>query len=228
MGLCTGIKTGGTVLIDCPTYSIKKQNKPMIDALRKCAVCFLVGFTTTSAAQAQTTATEPESLPGKLSSEKIVTEVAPIKAIDFKAITTTETETASNAQFGETIVKTALQYLGASYRMGSTGPTVFDCSGFTSFVYRKADVAITRTSRSQFTEGTPIARIADLKKGDLVFFGSRGNARSVGHVGIVTEVDPSGKNFSFVHASIRGVKVSNSSEKYYNRRYLGARRIVTN
>mgnify|MGYP000603430405 CR=1 FL=1 len=75
---------------------------------------------------------------------------------------------------------------------------------------------------------TPIARISDLKKGDLVFFGGRGNSRRVGHVGIVTEVDPSGENFSFVHASLRGVKVSNSSEHYYNRRYMGARRIIEN
>lgn len=198
----------------------------MIDALRKCAVCFLVGFSTISAAQAQT-AIEPESLPGKLNAEKIVTEVAPVQAIDLKA-TTAVAEVASNAQFGETIVKTALQYLGTRYRLGSTGPSAFDCSGFTSFIYGKANVAITRTSRSQFTQGTPIARIADLQKGDLVFFGGRSNSRSVGHVGIVTDVDPSGQHFSFVHASTKGVKVSSSSERYYNRRYLGARRIVTN
>ena len=133
-----------------------------------------------------------------------------------------------NSMFGESVVKTALQYLGARYRSGMSGPTAFDCSGFTSFVYGKENVSILRSSRSQFTQGTPIARISDLKKGDLVFFGGSGRTRSVGHVGIVTDVDPSGSNFSFVHASRSGVKVSDSNEAYYSRRYIGARRIVEN
>jgi len=97
-----------------------------------------------------------------------------------------------------------------------SGPYAFDCSGFTSYVYRKQNVSILRSSRSQYTQGTPIARISDLKKGDLVFFGGRGNSRSVGHVGIVMDVDPSGNNFSFVHAASGGVKVSDSSEAYYS------------
>lgn len=169
----------------------------------------------------------PEALPARPTAERIVTEVAPLgdaMATEMPA----NSSVSYNANFGESVVQTALQYLGARYSLGSTGPNVFDCSGFTSYIYRKANVSILRTSRSQFTQGTPIARIADLKKGDLVFFGGRGNARSVGHVGIVTEVDPSGDNFSFVHASLKGVKVSNSNERYYNRRYLGARRIVEN
>ena len=35
---------------------------------------------------------------------------------------------------GDSIVKTALQYLGVRYRRGATGPKMFDCSGFTSYV----------------------------------------------------------------------------------------------
>lgn len=90
----------------------------------------------------------------------------------------------------QSVVQTALQYLGASYRSGMSGPYAFDCSGFTSYVYRKQNVSILRSSRSQYTQGTPIARIADLKKGDLVFFEDAGSTRSVGHVGIVTDVGP--------------------------------------
>lgn len=171
----------------------------------------------------------PEALPTRPTAERIVKEVAPVSAsFQSESAQTVESSVSYNASFGENVVQTALQYLGASYRLGTSGPTVFDCSGFTSYVYRKQNVSILRTSRSQFTQGTPIARISDLKKGDLVFFGGRGNARSVGHVGIVKDVDPSGNNFSFVHASISGVKVSNSSEAYYSRRYIGARRIVQN
>ena len=57
----------------------------------------------------------------------------------------------------------------------------------------------------------------------LYYFGQQ----SVGHVGIVTDVDPEGNKFSFVHASSSGgVRISSSNETYYSRRYIGARRIV--
>ena len=176
----------------------------------------------------------PEALPKHSRAEKKVIEVKAVALPDFSVTpdfmkpASTAATTASNNSFGESVVKTALQYLGARYRSGMQGPNAFDCSGFTSFVYGRENVKILRSSRSQYTQGTPISQIADLKKGDLVFFGGRGNTRSVGHVGIVTDVDPSGKNFSFVHASNKGVKISDSREAYYSRRYIGARRIVEN
>lgn len=196
--------------------------------IKKYAACAVLGMMSLFTANAQDIM--PEALPTRPTAERIVKEVTPV-SVSFQSepVQTTEANFVSyNATFGENVVQTALQYLGASYRLGTNGPTVFDCSGFTSYVYGKQNVSILRTSRSQYTQGTPIARISDLKKGDLVFFGGRGNARSVGHVGIVKDVDPSGNNFSFVHASIKGVKVSNSSEAYYSRRYIGARRIVQN
>ena len=196
--------------------------------IKKYAACAVLGMMSLFTANAQDIM--PEALPTRPTAERIVKEVTPV-SVSFQSepVQTTEANSVSyNATFGENVVQTALQYLGASYRLGTNGPTVFDCSGFTSYVYGKQNVSILRTSRSQYTQGTPIARISDLKKGDLVFFGGRGNARSVGHVGIVKDVDPSGTNFSFVHASIKGVKVSNSSEAYYSRRYIGARRIVQN
>ena len=195
--------------------------------IKKYAACAVLGMMSFFTANAQDIM--PEALPTRPTAERIVKEVAPVSdSFQSESAQTVESSVSYNASFGENVVQTALQYLGASYRLGTSGPTVFDCSGFTSYVYRKQNVSILRTSRSQFTQGTPIARISDLKKGDLVFFGGRGNARSVGHVGIVKDVDPSGNNFSFVHASISGVKVSNSSEAYYSRRYIGARRIVQN
>lgn len=195
--------------------------------IKKYAACAVLGMMSFFTANAQDIM--PEALPTRPTAERIVKEVAPVSvSFQSESAQTAESSVSYNASFGENVVQTALQYLGASYRLGTSGPTVFDCSGFTSYVYRKQNVSILRTSRSQFTQGTPIARISDLKKGDLVFFGGRGNARSVGHVGIVKDVDPSGNNFSFVHASISGVKVSNSSEAYYSRRYIGARRIVQN
>lgn len=175
----------------------------------------------------------PEALPKHSRAEKKVIEVKAVTLPDFSVTpdfmkpASTAATTASNNSFGESVVKTALQYLGARYRSGMQGPNAFDCSGFTSFVYGRENVKILRSSRSQYTQGTPIRQIADLRKGDLVFFGGRGSHRSVGHVGIVTDVDPEGNKFSFVHASSSGgVRISSSNETYYSRRYIGARRIV--
>ena len=193
--------------------------------IKKYAAAAVFGLASLFSAQAQDIM--PETLPSHPAAERIVKEVASVDS--WEAPTTETVKTVPfNQAFGEGVVKTALQYLGARYRSGMSGPTAFDCSGFTSYVYGLSNVSILRSSRSQFTQGTPIARISDLKKGDLVFFGGSGHSRSVGHVGIVTDVDPSGSNFSFVHASRSGVKISDSNEAYYSRRYIGARRIVEN
>lgn len=200
----------------------------MIVQIKKYAACVALGVMSFFTANAQDIM--PETIPTRPTAEKIVKEVAPVGALQQSTAVAENkvTSVSYNANFGESVVQTALQYLGASYRSGMSGPYAFDCSGFTSYVYRQQNVSILRSSRSQYTQGTPIARIADLKKGDLVFFGGRGSLRSVGHVGIVMDVDPSGNNFSFVHAASGGVKVSDSNEAYYSRRYIGARRIVEN
>ena len=126
----------------------------------------------------------------------------------------------------ESIVQTALQYIGTRYRAGQSSPSGFDCSGFTSYVYKKENLSITRSSRTQYREGAPITQIADLQKGDLVFFGRRRNRHNVGHVGIVTDVSADGNSFKFIHASRTGVKIDNSNSAYYSARYIGARRIL--
>lgn len=136
-----------------------------------------------------------------------------------------EPETGCTAN-GDSIVQRAMRYLGARYRYGHTGPYSFDCSGFTSYVYGKEGVKLTRSSRTQLQQGKIISRIADLQKGDLVFFGGSRSPRSVGHVGIVTEVDPETNRFKFIHASRNGVQVTASNTAYYSRRYLGARRVL--
>lgn len=167
-----------------------------------------------------------DELPSRPAAQRIVREAAAVS--ETPAATAAKAATAglaTNAQ-GEAIVKTALQYLGARYRSGHSGPTAFDCSGFTSFVYKRENIGISRSSRTQYQEGTPIADISNLQKGDLVFFGGSRGSRNVGHVGIVTDVDPTNKSFKFVHAARTGVQVDDSSAAYYSRRYIGARRIV--
>lgn len=127
---------------------------------------------------------------------------------------------------GERIVEKALCYIGARYGKGQNGPNRFDCSGFTRFIYGKEDIAILRTSKMQFGQGLPIDSINQLQKGDLVFFGGRQATKTVGHVGIVTDVASDGRSFSFIHACRTGVTVTHSDSLYYQKRYLGARCII--
>lgn len=129
---------------------------------------------------------------------------------------------------GEVIVKTAMQYLGVPYRSGKSSPKGFDCSGFTSYVYKQFSIALNRDSRSQYTQGTPIKKIADLRAGDLVFWKGSSKKGGIGHVGIVTEVSKTTGSFKFVHAATHGgIRVSDSREAYYISRYVGARRILS-
>ena len=125
----------------------------------------------------------------------------------------------------EMLISEAFSHLGTRYRSGAKGPSAFDCSGFTSYVFKQqTDVFIGASSRDQYARNLPITR-DELKCGDLVFFTSPRSGRNVGHVGIVVDVDPVTQEFSFIHARSReGVKISSSSDSGYAKRYIGARR----
>jgi len=60
--------------------------------------------------------------------------------------------------------------IGSPYVYGASGPSSFDCSGFTSWAYAQAGVSIPRTSEAQAQIGTRIYSVDDLQVGDLVFF----------------------------------------------------------
>ncbi len=124
----------------------------------------------------------------------------------------------------ENMLDEAFSHVGARYRAGHAGPNAFDCSGFTSYVFKNMGIDLGRSSRDQYNDGNPVVK-EDLQSGDLVFFTSPSSGRSIGHVGIVVDVDPMSGSFNFIHASTKGVKVSNSNEAYYSRRYVGARRV---
>ncbi len=124
------------------------------------------------------------------------------------------------------LLKEARTHIGKRYRHGAKGPSAFDCSGFSSYVYRQFGYNISPSSRQQYTQGTPVAK-NELRKGDLVFFTSRSSGKNVGHVGIVVTADNEKGTFTFIHASIKGVKISNY-EGYYLNRYIGAKRIINN
>ena len=124
---------------------------------------------------------------------------------------------------GFDLITRAKNFLGTPYRYGASSPSGFDCSGFTTYVYKCMNISLGRSSRDQWKQGLSIDK-DEIQVGDLVFFGSR--KHNIGHVGIVCEVRDDG-NFKFIHSSCKyGVTISNSEEGYYAHRYRGARRIL--
>lgn len=67
------------------------------------------------------------------------------------------------------VLGVAAQYSGIMYRYGGTTPAGFDCSGYTSYVYRQVGVSLPRTAEGQRQATT---RVSNPQPGDLVFFGS--------------------------------------------------------
>ena len=125
------------------------------------------------------------------------------------------------------IMDEAMSHIGARYRSGSKGPKAFDCSGFTSYVFRNSGgVEIGCSSRDQYAKNMPVSR-SEMQRGDLVFFTSPHSGRNVGHVGIVIDVDPLTQSFDFIHASSsKGVTITNSNDGFYARRFVGVRRVL--
>lgn len=125
------------------------------------------------------------------------------------------------------LLSEARTHTGKKYRYGSKGPQTFDCSGFTGYVFNQFGYKLNASSRGQYSEGVPVEK-GNLRPGDLVFFTSPRSKGSVGHVGIVVSADNEADTFSFIHAAIGGgIEVQKSTAPYYRKRYVGARRIIT-
>lgn len=131
----------------------------------------------------------------------------------------------SSAMLGD-LLKEARKHLGKRYRSGAKGPSAFDCSGFSSYVYRQFGFELSSSSRAQFLQGEEVGR-DELREGDLVFFTGRNRRGGVGHVGIVVSADNEKGTFRFIHASTSGGIKIDGCDGYYAPRFLGARRVIT-
>ena len=111
-----------------------------------------------------------------------------------------------------------MQYKGYPYVYGGAGPSSFDCSGFTQYVYKQFGYSLPHSARSQAYIGTRVSK-DELRLGDLIIFTENGSS-DIGHVGIYIG------NGSFIHASSPSVGVIVSSlYGYYESRYITGVRI---
>ena len=114
---------------------------------------------------------------------------------------------------GSAVIAYAKQFLGCKYVYGGMSPSGFDCSGFTSYVYKHFGYSLNRTSSGQRSNGVAVSK-ANLQAGDILCFN--------GHVGLYIG------GGSFIHAAnpSKGVIISSLSESYYAKNYITARRIL--
>ena len=129
----------------------------------------------------------------------------------------TNTSNVASSGNGSSVVATANQYIGSRYVYGGTTPSGFDCSGFTSYVYKKYGVSLSRTAAGQYSNGVAVSK-GELQPGDLVMFGKSG----INHVGIYIG---GGKMIHAANPS-RGVTTDTINSGYYGTNYVGARRIL--
>ena len=75
----------------------------------------------------------------------------------------------SNPEEQRMLVKVAMGFLGAPYRLGGSSVTGLDCSGFVKKIYQFFNIDLPRTAFAQSLVGLPVKR-SELTAGDLLFF----------------------------------------------------------
>ena len=105
-------------------------------------------------------------------------------------------KTSAADQKRSAVVKLAKKQVGKPYIWGATGPSGFDCSGLTTYVFKNAiNKTLPRTTYGQITLGKSVAlSTKKLKKGDLLFWGNSHVAIYIG-------------NGKYVHAPAPGQNV---------------------
>jgi len=117
----------------------------------------------------------------------------------------------------EQMLELADQQLGVHYVRGGSSHRGFDCSGFTSFIYRNIGITLGGACSNQIGVGTIVSK-EDLQPGDLIFF--RANNTIASHVALYV-----GDN-QIIHASTSGIRYADLDSRYCSRYYLCARRIL--
>ncbi|HEX5788978.1 MAG TPA: C40 family peptidase [Woeseiaceae bacterium] len=117
---------------------------------------------------------------------------------------------------GTLAAEVALAQVGQPYRYGGAAPGGFDCSGLVQYAYRRAGLALPRTTGALWSHSDTVSR-TELRPGDLLFFSIAGKMQ---HVGMYLG---SGR---FVHAPSTGrtVTVESLASGYYATALLRAGR----
>ncbi len=142
--------------------------------------------------------------------------------VSSQYLSATSSGSTSTSSSVDKVISYAKSLLGKPYVWGAQGPSSFDCSGYTYYVFKNsANITLPRVSQDQSNYGTYVSR-SNLRAGDLVFFDTSGaNDGNVSHVGIYLG------NNQFIHASSSKKKVVISEmTSYYSEAFVRARRVL--
>lgn len=130
-----------------------------------------------------------------------------------------------SSELGAAAVAMAQQLLGCRYVSGASGPSSFDCSGLTYYIYKQLGHPIARGSSSQYYNSGYFVSVDAMQPGDLIFFFDRrfdssGGTLPTTHVGMYAG------DGQFIHASTTSYRVQyDSIYGYYAPYIVGAKRI---
>lgn len=141
-------------------------------------------------------------------------------------ITTSNTNRNSpeNLKLAEDIIEDAEKYDGVRYKYGGTTKQGMDCSGLVFTAFSENGISLPRSSSQIATTGDWID-LKEVNKGDLLFFATQKNSRTVNHVGLVTYAG--NDRIDFIHATTSaGVITSSLAERYWYFAFVQARRVL--
>ncbi|HEX8351297.1 MAG TPA: C40 family peptidase [Pyrinomonadaceae bacterium] len=194
---------------------------------RTLAVCFALSLLAISAQAQQQPATRPRQaapvttvtneVEGRARLENDIVVVSTAEEVEGEpeySIPRFGAPPAGLGQLEQTMLMAIEQRLGTPYRLGTEGPSRYDCSGFVWSVFRQAGVAFERSSARNFWhEFAPPTEDEKFKFGTLVFF------NNLAHVGIVADEN------GFYHASTSKGVVYSRFDDYWTKRISGFRRV---
>ena len=88
---------------------------------------------------------------------------------------------AEAATYQQRVIAEASTHRGKPYQWGAAGPSRFDCSGFTLYVFKKFGRTLPHSSAQQYTKVRHVAK-SSLAPGDLIFF--KNSSGRISHVAI--------------------------------------------
>lgn len=145
--------------------------------------------------------------------------------VSAEYVTLVSADYEGSSELGAAAVAMAQQLLGCRYVSGASGPSSFDCSGLTYYIYKQLGHTIARGSSSQYNNSGYFVSVDAMQPGDLIFFFDRrfdssGGTLPTTHVGMYAG------DGQFIHASTTSYRVQyDSIYGYYAPYIVGAKRI---
>jgi len=141
-----------------------------------------------------------------------------------KSYKTEKVSKTSNQAMTENIIDYAKTFEGTRYKFGGTTSKGMDCSGLVFTAFNRENISLPRISRDMAKRGKRIS-LSQTSEGDLVFFKTSKNKKTINHVGLV--IERKGSEVFFIHSTTsKGVIISSLEEGYWKSNFVEVRRVI--